>query len=546
VRLRRDRLPPIASGSGFRYDEFWRVWLRPLHRPARCLRLVVRFPKEIMSDEHFDVLIVGAGLSGIAAGYYLQERCASRRYVIVEGRADLGGTWGLFRYPGVRADSDMFTLGYSFKPWKGARAIALGPAILNYLRETAREFGIDGRIRFQQRVHSASWSSGRARWTVIAEVGESRQRVQYTCEFLLLCSGYYNYEQGHLPTFAGRDDFQGPVVHPQHWPKDLDYRGRRIVVIGSGATAVTLVPALAETAAHVTMLQRSPSYILSVPAEDGLARVIRRCLPAWAGHRLIRWKNVLLTLYFYQLCRRKPDLAKRLLRRGLAKQLPPDFDLDKHFTPRYEPWDQRLCFVPDGDLFQTLRAGRASVVTDEVERLTRHGIMLKSGKELPADVIVTATGLNLLAGGGICLDVDGSVVEAGRTFIYKGVMLSNVPNCAVCAGYANASWTLRAELSAEYVCRLLNYMKRHGFAQCVPRCDPDTAPARPLLPLTSGYVRRGSDTFLKQGSKAPWVMHQNYLLDLFSVRLAKWNDGVLEFAKAGAPAPPGRSQPHGP
>jgi cation diffusion facilitator CzcD-associated flavoprotein CzcO len=499
--------------------------------------------EEIMSVEHFDVLIVGAGISGIAAAYYLQKRCTSRRFVILEGRGDLGGTWGLFRYPGVRADSDMFTLGYSFKPWKGARVMAEGPAILNYLRETAREFGIDRHIRFQHRVRSASWSSGKARWTVETEVGEDRQSVRYTCNFLFLCSGYYNYEQGYLPAFAGREDFEGLLIHPQHWPADLDHRGRRVVVIGSGATAVTLVPALAETAAHVTMLQRSPSYILSVPAEDGLARVIRRFLPAWAAYGLVRWKNVLLSLYFYQLCRRKPDVAKRVLRRELAKQLPPEFDLDTHFAPRYAPWDQRLCFVPDGDLFGAIRAGRATVVTDEVVRFTPHGILLKSGRELPADVIVTATGLNLLAGGGICLDVDGTVVEAGRCLIYKGVMLSNVPNCAVCAGYANASWTLRAELSTEYVCRLLGYMGRRGYTQCVPRCDPDKVQARPLLPLTSGYVRRGSDAFLKQGSKAPWVIHQNYPLDLFSVRFAKLNDGVLEFSNAGGPAPPGTSRP---
>jgi cation diffusion facilitator CzcD-associated flavoprotein CzcO len=304
---------------------------------------------------------------------------------------------------------------------------------------------------------------------------------------------------------------------------------------------VTLVPALAETAAHVTMLQRSPSYILSIPLEDHLSRVIRRCLPAWAAHRLIRWKNLLLALYFYQLCRRKPAVAKRLLRHRLAQELPPEIDLDTHFKPHYEPWDQRLCFVPDSDLFRALRSGRASVVTDEVVRFTRDGILLKSGTELPADVIVSATGLKLLAGGGICLDVDGTVVEPGRCLIYKGVMLSNVPNCAVCAGYANAAWTLRAELSAEYVCRLLAYMERHGYTQCVPRCDLDTVQPRPLLPLTSGYVRRGSDTFLKQGSKAPWVLHQNYVLDLFSVRFAKLNDGVLEFASAGGPAPPDTS-----
>ena len=494
-----------------------------------------------MAAEHFDVLVIGAGISGIAAGYYLQRLCPSRRYAILEGRGDLGGTWGLFRYPGVRSDSDMFTLGYSFRPWEGARAIAEGPAILDYLRETAREFGIDRHIRFGQRVRSASWSSSQSRWTVEAEVGERREPVRYTCDFLLLCSGYYDYKQGYLPAFAGREDFRGTVVHPQHWPADFDHRGRRIVVIGSGATAVTLVPALAETAAHVTMLQRSPSYVLSIPAEDGLARAIRRYLPAWAGHRLIRWKNVLLSMYLYQLCRRKPERMKQFLRQGLARELPPEVDLDRHFRPRYEPWDQRLCFVPDGDLFRAIRAGRASVVTDEVARFTRDGILLGSGQELPADIIVTATGLNLLAWGGIRMEVDGNTLEAGRCLTYKGVMLGNVPNCAFCAGYANASWTLRAELSAEYVCRLLGYMERRGYSRCVPRCDPDTAGARPLLPLTSGYIRRGSDRLVKQGAKAPWVMHQNYLRDLFSLRWARFNDGVLEFAGAGAPAPPGAS-----
>jgi cation diffusion facilitator CzcD-associated flavoprotein CzcO len=492
-----------------------------------------------MSVEHFDVLIVGAGISGIGAGYYLQDRCPSRRYVILEGRSDLGGTWGLFRYPGVRSDSDMFTFGYSFRPWKGVRAVADGPAILNYLRETARAFGIDRHIRFRQRVRSASWSSGQARWTVEAEVGEHREPVRYTGNFLFLCSGYYDYEEGYLPTFAGREDFGGPVIHPQDWPADLDYRGRRVVVIGSGATAVTLVPALAETAAHVIMLQRSPSYILSVPAEDGLARVIRRFLPEWAAHRLLRWKHLLLSLYVYQLCRRKPERAKKLLLQGLARELPPDVDVDVHFKPRYEPWDQRLCLVPDGDLFRAMRAGRVSVVTDEVVKFTRHGILLGSGRELPTDVVVTATGLNLLAWGGIRLDVDGTVVVAGRCLTYKGLMLSNVPNCAVCAGYANASWTLRAELSAEYVCRLLGHMERRGYAQCAPRCDPDTIPTRPLVPLMSGYVRRGSSGLPKQGPKAPWVMHQNYLFDLLSLRWARLDDGVLVFAKAGTPAFPG-------
>jgi cation diffusion facilitator CzcD-associated flavoprotein CzcO len=493
--------------------------------------------KEIVSAEHFDVLIIGAGLSGICAGYYLQTHCPSRRYAILEGRAAIGGTWDLFRYPGVRSDSDMFTLGYSFRPWKQARAIGDGPAILQYLRETAEEFGIDRHIRFQHRVCSASWSSEQARWTIEAEEGQDKKPVRCTCNFLFLCSGYYDYEKGHTPSFAGSEEFQGRLIHPQHWPRDLDCRGQRIVVIGSGATAVTLVPALAETAAHVTMLQRSPSYILSIPAEDRIARVLRQLLPGWAAYRLIRWKNILLGIFFYRLCRRSPERVRRFFRRSLARELPPEVDIERHFKPRYNPWDQRVCIAPDADLFRAMRAGRASVVTDEIVTFTRQGILLASGQELQADIIVTATGLKLLACGGIRLSVDGTVVEPGQCLTYKGLMLSNVPNCAVCVGYINASWTLRAELSAAYVCRLLQEMDRHGYARCVPRCDPGTVETRPLLTLTSGYLQRGRDLFPKQGSKPPWALHQNYLLDLLSLHFGKVDDGIMEFSKAGTSSP---------
>ncbi len=491
-----------------------------------------------MSVEHFDVLIVGAGISGICAGYYLQKRCPARRYAILEGRSDLGGTWDLFRYPGVRSDSDMFTLGYSFKPWKNDRFIADGQAILGYLRETAQEFGIDRHFRFQHRVRSASWSSEQARWTVEVEVGEHRQPVCYTCGFLYLCSGYYDYEEGHAPTFAGSEDFQGRLVHPQHWPPDLDYRGQRVVVIGSGATAVTLVPALAQTAAHVTMLQRSPSYVLSIPTEDRMTRVLRKLLPERIAHWLIRWRNVLLAIVFYQLCRRAPERARKFFRRSLTTELPAEI-VDEHFQPRYQPWDQRVCIVPDSDLFRAMKAGRASIVTDQIASFTRHGILLQSGREIPADVIVTATGLKLLVCGGIRLSVDGTVVETGKCLSYKGLMLSDVPNCAVCVGYVNASWTLRAELCSIYVCRLLKHLEQHGYTQCVPRCAADTAQDQPLLSLTSGYVQRGSHLFPKQGRKAPWVMHQNYLLDLLSLRFGRVDDGTLVFSRAGPRASPG-------
>lgn len=492
-----------------------------------------------MSLEHFDVLIVGAGLSGIGAGYYLQTQCPGKRYAILEGRQDLGGTWSLFRYPGLRSDSDMFTLGYSFRPWKEARAIASGPSILKYLQETAREFGIDRHIRFRHRVLSASWSSEEMRWSVECGIGGKDrpletppESVRYTCNFLYLCSGYYDYERGHAPTFPGAEEFQGQLVHPQHWPRDLDYRDKRIVVIGSGATAVTLVPALAETAAHVTMLQRSPTYILSLPAEDRVANLIRKLLPEWASHRLIRWKNVLLGMYFYRLCRRSPAQAKRLLRSRLARELPTGFDIDKHFTPNYEPWDQRLCFVPDSDLFRAIRSGRVSVVTDQIERFTRQGILLASGQELPADVIVTATGLKLLALGGIRLSVDGAAVDPGTSLTYKGLMLSNVPNCAICIGYTNASWTLRADLSSMYVCRLINYMEQRGYRKCLPHHDGSPVETQPLLPLRSGYVQRAADQFPKQGSQAPWLLRQNYLFDLLSLHFGAVDDGTLAFSGA--------------
>jgi cation diffusion facilitator CzcD-associated flavoprotein CzcO len=484
--------------------------------------------------EHFDVLVVGAGISGICAGYYLQANCRKLRYVIVEGRENLGGTWDLFRYPGIRSDSDMSTLGFSFRPWKDAQTMANGPAILKYLHETAEKFGIHRRMRFQHRVCSASWSSANSRWTVNMEVGLDKQPVRYTCNFLYMCSGYYDYESGHAPTFAGSEDFQGKIIHPQKWPKDFDGRGQRIVVIGSGATAVTLVPALAETAAHVTMLQRSPTYILSLPAEDRLARIIRRLSPEVVAHRLIRWKNVLVGMLFYRFCRRNPEGAKAFFRRQLLKQLPPDMDIDRHFQPRYQPWDQRVCFVPNSDLFRAIRSGRASVVTDEIVKFTKNGVLLQSGQELPADIIVTATGLRLLVSGGIRLDVDGTPVDSGKCLTYKGVMLSNVPNVAFCVGYTNASWTLRAELSSAYVCRVLRHMQRHGYKQCVPHCDVSTIAPRPLLGLTSGYVQRGSDQFPKQGADAPWLMHQNYVLDLLSLRFGGVEDGALSFSKTGA------------
>ncbi len=484
-----------------------------------------------MSVEHYDVLVVGAGISGIAAGHYLRARRPGPSYAILEGRASLGGTWDLFRYPGVRSDSDMFTLGYSFRPWRQPRAIAEGPAILAYLKDTAERLGIARHIRFQHRVVAASWSSADSLWAVEAEAGPGRRPARFTCRFLYLCSGYYDYDAGHAPAFPGGEDFAGPIVHPQFWPDGLDYRGKRVCVIGSGATAVTLVPALAKAAAHVTMLQRSPSYVLSVPAQDPLARLLRALLPEGLACWLIRWKNVLLARYLYRVCRRSPERAKNFLLGRLKRELPPGFDIETHFTPRYQPWDQRLCIVPDSDLFRAIRSGRASVVTGRIERITRRGVLLESGQEVEADILVTATGLKLLACGGIRLSADGVAIDPGRRLIYKGVLLGDVPNCAVCVGYVNASWTLRAELSALYVCRLLDEMGRRGATRCVPHADPDVGPGGPLLDLTSGYIQRGAGLFPNQGAKAPWSMPQDYLLDLMSLYFGELDDGTLVFSQ---------------
>ena len=484
-----------------------------------------------MPVEHFDVVIVGAGLSGIGAGYRLQTRCPRKRYVILEARSEIGGTWDLFRYPGVRSDSDMFTLGYPFRPWKDAEAIAGGPAILKYVRETAREYGIDRHIRFQQRVHSASWSSEEGRWTVEV-LPPNGETIHYTCNFLYGCTGYYRYDAGYEPDFPGVGRFRGKFVHPQHWPENLDYTGKRVVVIGSGATAVTLVPAMAKTAAHVTMLQRSPTYILNIPARDPVANLIRRVLPEAPAHRVVRWKNILISMGLYQLSRRAPDFMRRLLRDSAAKILPRGYDVDKHFSPRYRPWDQRLCLVPDSDLFEAVRDGRASVVTDEIDSLAEQGIRLKSGQELDADIVVSATGLQMLALGGVRLSVDGKAVEPGESFVYKGTMLNNVPNFAFCIGYTNASWTLRADLASTFVCRVLKHMDRHGYRTCTPECDAASMQPKPLLELTSGYVARAAARLPKQGASKPWVIRQNYILDMLMMKLGRMEDGVLRWESA--------------
>ena len=482
--------------------------------------------------EHLDVLIVGAGLSGIGAAWHLQQKCKGRRYAIIEARAASGGTWDLFRYPGIRSDSDMYTLGYAFRPWKDAKSIADGPAILSYIREVASDHGIDRKIRYGHRAVAASWSTGDARWTVEIDRGPDRDRTVITCDFLWMCSGYYDYAAGYTPDFPGIGRFRGRIVHPQKWTDDIDYKGRKVVVIGSGATAVTLVPAMAGEAAHVTMLQRSPTYVVARPAEDALANRLRRRLPPGLAYGLTRWKNVLLGMVFYRLCKRRPDRARAMILKGVRAGLGPDYDVGTHFTPRYDPWDQRLCLVPDADLFRAIRRGEASVVTDEIETFTETGLRLKSGTELEADLIVTATGLSLQALGGLTLAVDGKAVDPADTVSYKGMMYSDVPNLAVVSGYTNASWTLKADLVCAYVCRLLNHMAKKGLRQCTSRLDDPAMERRPFVDFSSGYIRRAIDRMPKQGARRPWRLHQNYALDLLSLRFGSLRDRAMVFSKS--------------
>ena len=484
---------------------------------------------------HVDVLIVGAGISGIGFAWHLQKHCPTKSFLILEARDAIGGTWDLFRYPGIRSDSDMHTLGFRFRPWRGEKAIADGPSILSYLRDTAAENGLDRKIRFGHKVTRASWSSAEQRWSVDV-TGPDGATQQWSCGFLQMCSGYYDYDGGYMPGWPGMERFKGTIVHPQAWPEQLDYAGTRVVVIGSGATAVTLVPAMTDKAAHVTMLQRSPTYIVTRPAKDAIANWMHRRLPEGLAYGLSRWKNVLRQMYYYRIMRRQPERAKKALIHFAQQQLPPGTDMETHFTPRYNPWDQRLCLVPDGDLFRAIREGQASVVTDEIETFTATGLKLRSGQELGADIIVTATGLKLKVLGGLQVDIDGAAVDLSQAMNYKGVMYSDIPNLGSTFGYTNASWTLKADLTAEYLCRLINHMDRNGYASCTPHnSDPEVTPdATP--PLSSGYFQRAKDMLPKQGNKVPWKLHQNYARDLMGLRFGRVDDGSLVFAKRAADA----------
>lgn len=480
--------------------------------------------------EHLDVVIVGAGISGISAAWHLQDRCPNKSYVILERRDDLGGTWDLFKYPGIRSDSDMFTLGFRFKPWRSAQSIADGPSIKSYIKEAAAENGIDRHIRYRQKVVAADWSDADNRWTLTVE-HDGRQST-ISCSFLFACSGYYNYDEGYSPKFEGADDFEGTIVHPQHWPEDLDYAGKKVVVIGSGATAVTLIPALVNSGAgHVTMLQRSPTYIGSLPAVDPFAERANRLLPAKAAHFANRWKAIAFSTGQYQFSRRFPKSMRRTLLTMAKRRLPEGYDVEKHFGPRYKPWDQRLCLAPNGDLFRTIRRGQADVVTDTIDRFTKTGIKLSSGEELQADIIVTATGLNLQLFGGAQIRRNGVPVELNDTMAYKGMMLTGMPNMAFTIGYTNASWTLKADLVSEFVCRVLNYMDSRGYDTVVPQHPGDSVDERPLMDFTPGYVLRALDYLPKAGSRTPWRLKQNYLLDLRLIRRGRVDDEALSFSR---------------
>lgn len=496
-----------------------------------------------MAVEHLDVLIVGAGLSGIGAAWHLQDKCPDKRYAILEAREAMGGTWDIHRYPGVRSDSDMFTLGYNFKPWTGTKIIADGPSILNYIQTTARENGIDKNIRYGTRVISADWSDDTASWTVTIEqtVDGKTKKSKLTSNFLLSCTGYYNYGGGYMPDYPGRESFKGQVIHPQQWPENLDYAGKKVVIIGSGATAVTLLPAMADTAAKVTMLQRSPTYVANIPQVDPLSENLRKVLPDMWVYRMGRARNVALQIGVFQFAKRQPKILRKALLGLVKRQVGNKIDM-KHFTPSYNPWDQRLCAVPNGDLFKVLRQGKADIVTDHIDRFTPKGILLKSGQELEADIIISATGLRILMLGGMQLSINGEQVELNKGMAYKGTMFEGVPNAAMVFGYTNSSWTLKADITSEYVCRLLNHMDKIGASKCVPVNKDASVEPENFLDMSSGYVQRAMQQLPKQGNKAPWRIYMNYALDLPVLRFSKIDDGVMEFsspevAAANRPAP---------
>lgn len=482
--------------------------------------------------EHINVIVVGAGLSGICMAHYLQRDCPKKSYAILESRERLGGTWDLFKYPGVRSDSDMSTLGYRFRPWKEEQQIADGPSILSYIKETAQGNGSYDKIRFNQRLVHAAWSSQEKQWTLTIRDNTNETEKQLTCNFLISCTGYYNYEEGYTPAYQGKDTFKGQFIHPQFWPEDLDYQGKKVVVIGSGATAITLVPAMAETGVgHITMLQRSPTYFISMPQKDRVAGFLNKFLPQSITYGLIRWKNIGISLYSYGFSKSRPEKMKAFLINEVRKMLPDGYDVEKHFTPTYKPWDQRLCLVPDGDLFKSIKSGKASVVTEHIDAFTEKGIRLKTGEELEADIIVSATGLKILPFGGVTVDIDGKAFQLNESFAYKGTMISDLPNFGLILGYTNASWTLKADLSAEYLCRFINLLEDKGYAYGTPKYKGNGKGTQIMTELDSGYINRSKDLLPYNGDRKPWRVDQNYIKDIFAYRYSKIMDGHIEFTK---------------
>jgi monooxygenase len=480
------------------------------------------------NNESVDVLIVGAGLSGIGGACQLRRNSPDQSFMILESRAVSGGTWDLFRYPGIRSDSDMYTYSYGFKPWKDKSSIADGHKILSYIREAAAEYDVERHIRYQHKVVAANWSSTDNRWLVTSERGDTGEQVTISCKFIFNCSGYYDYDQGYTPEFAGSDDFKGKVVHAQDWPEDLDYKGKRVVVIGSGATAVTLVPSMSKDTASLVMLQRTPTFIASVPQEQPIAKKLRNWMPDSWVFRLTRWKQILFQIYLYKLSRKRPQELKKVLLGRVREELGPDYDVDTHFTPSYNPWDQRLCAVPDGDMFAAIREGRAEVVTDHIDHFNNEGIQLKSGKQLDADIVILATGLNLKFAGGVRYIIDDKEIDFTAHYIFRGMMFSGVPNMAFTVGYTNSSWTLKAELTGKYVSRLLNKMSNGGYSSVTPRLKGNIEEV-PLLDFDAGYVLRARDKFPKQGNRLPWKNYQNYIRDFIGLRIGRLNDKELEF-----------------
>lgn len=482
-----------------------------------------------MNSTYFDTLIIGAGISGISAAHYMQTDCPHKTYAILEGRKNIGGTWDLFRYPGIRSDSDMYTFGFSFRPWTNAKTIAPGEAIIEYLEDTIKDEGIDQHILFEHRVNKATWSSEKSLWTISVKTSNSDQPKIFTCSFLSLCTGYYNYENGYTPTFKGSENFKGQVVHPQKWTKDIDYTDKEIIVIGSGATAITLIPSLAEKAAHVTMLQRSPTYIAAQPAVDTLGQWLYKILPTKTAFKINRWRKIRWQQFSYYLARKYPNFMRKSLLKQAKDALGSEFELDPHFTPKYAPWDERLCLAPDGDFFATLKNKQASIVTDHIEQFTETGIQLKSGKLLEADMIVTATGLSATVVSNFDIEVDGQLVDFSKTVAYKGCMFSDIPNMNLAFGYTNASWTLKCDMVSQYVCRLINYMDKNKFTQCCPMQNDPNLKLEPYMDFTPGYIQRVLDQLPKTGSTAPWRVEQSYYYDKDIFEKSALDDGVIEF-----------------